>query len=71
MFAEYTPFTIPQESIKLRFTFIGEDKSVTVPPAKKFQKFLGQKSYEPTETIDLSSFGPTTIVPLGLVVHAR
>jgi hypothetical protein len=72
MFAEYTPFTVPQEKIKLRVTFVGdEDKPIAVSSPKKTQKFPGQKSYEPTDRVDLPSFGATTFAALGLIVHAR
>jgi len=72
MFAEYTPFTVPQEKLNLRVTFIGnEDEPIAVSPPNKTQKFLGQKSYEPTDEVDLSTFGATTFLPLGLIVHAR
>jgi len=72
MFAEYTPFTVPQEKLKIRVKFVGnEDNPVPVSAPKKTQKFLGQKSYEPTDRVDLSSFGPMTFAPLGLIVHAR
>ena len=72
MFAEYTPFTVPQEKLNLRVTFVGnEEKPIAVSPPKKTQKFLGQKSYDPTGGVDLSIFGATTFAPLGLIVHAR
>jgi len=71
-FVEYVPFTIPLEKFNLEVKFVGDDsKPIAVSQPKKTQMFLGQKSYEPTEKVDLSSFGPTSLVPLGLVAHAR
>jgi hypothetical protein len=58
MFAEYTPFTVPQDKMNIQVKFVGsDDKRIYVSTSKKTQNFLGQKSYEPTDKVDLFSIG--------------
>jgi hypothetical protein len=41
------------------------------PPEKTIVHPSSQPSYQPTNPVDLSSFGPTVRAPLGRVVYAR
>src|SRR5271156_4362412 len=71
IFAEYTPFIIPSNVLDLKVTFLGDERPISVSHPKKTQEFQGQKSYDSTDKVDLSTFGPTTLAPLGLITHAR
>lgn len=67
-FVRYFPALVNQSIIPLSVNFVGEvaSKAITVPPLQDFgQPFQGQISYETSNPLDLSSFGPTTRRPLG------
>jgi hypothetical protein len=69
---EYWVALIPQASTKhiAHLPFKGQD--ILIPPPQDTEDFLyDQPSYETKDPIDLTSWGPTTVAPLGYIVHAR
>ncbi|OAL38849.1 hypothetical protein AYO20_02055 [Fonsecaea nubica] len=74
-FVTYFPGKYPQESLKVRahveFSDDADHKALPVTPPPMFQDFEGQRSYDSTDPVALSTFGPTTRAPLGKVVLAR
>ncbi|KAK4047871.1 hypothetical protein OIO90_006032 [Microbotryomycetes sp. JL221] len=69
----YELFTtvMPQANIRHR-AHIHDGSIVDIPAPTMTEPFrFVQESYDPREPVPLDSFGPTRLVPLGLVVHAR
>ncbi|OCT44053.1 DUF1446 domain protein [Cladophialophora carrionii] len=70
-FTEYFPTLIPQPTLTVHFSR-EELKPITVsPPSETIPHPAAQPSWETSDPVDLTSFGPTTRVPLGRVVFAR
>lgn len=69
-FMEIFPVTIPQSVLNHQVNI--NDKMINVPyPLKTAQYPALRPSYETSEAVDLSSFGPVTAAPLGNIVHGR
>ncbi|KAK5173983.1 uncharacterized protein LTR77_001062 [Saxophila tyrrhenica] len=69
-YQEYFPTLIPQPTTMIHFST--SDSSVEVlPPTKTLPEKLVQPSYEPSSPLAVDSFGPTTRMPLGRILHAR
>ncbi|KAK4050786.1 hypothetical protein OIV83_003207 [Microbotryomycetes sp. JL201] len=70
-FYELFTTVMPQASVRHR-AHLPDGKIVNVPAPTVTEEFVFvQESYEPSDPVDLSRFGPTRAAPLGLVVHAR
>ncbi|KAK5198822.1 hypothetical protein LTR72_005124 [Exophiala xenobiotica] len=70
-FMEIFPATIPLSAIELSVD-IGSGKVMDIPSPTRTAEYPSQRpSYETSDPIDLASLGPTTIAPLGSIVHAR
>ncbi|KAL2751897.1 hypothetical protein ACRALDRAFT_1083824 [Sodiomyces alcalophilus JCM 7366] len=71
-FYEYYVTLLPQSEVKHRVELPWAGKSIDIPVQKNVTTYpRDQKSYDPVDPVDLSSFGPTTRGPLGWVVGGR
>jgi hypothetical protein len=70
-FTEYFPTLIPQPSQTIHFSSPDISTRTVSPPEKTIVHPSSQPSYQPTNPVNLASFGPTTVGPLGRVVYAR
>lgn len=79
---EYHPSLLPQSSVQQRVHCIWEGKEdegfkdgkkvIDMPLAPEFKEYDRQQpSYETTNPVDLSAFGPTVRLPLGSIVLGR
>jgi hypothetical protein len=68
---EYWPTLMPQDLFQERTVLEWSGESVNIPGPTETKAYGLQKSYEPTEPVELSSFGPTTSRPLGWVALGR
>lgn len=70
-FFEYFVSVLPQAAIEHKAHLPdGSVETISSPPeTEEFQHT--QTSYDPQSPVDLNSYGPTEMVPLGYVVHAR
>ena len=69
-FMEMFPALIPISSLEHQ-ALVGQ-KSISVPAHVKTAFYpVMRGSYETKRPIDLASFGPTKLAPLGSIVHAR
>lgn len=69
---EYWVALLPQSSIKHTCYMPSERLEIAVPPPTQTLDFLyEQQTYDTKDPINLSELGPTTVAPLGYVVHAR
>ncbi|OGM47896.1 hypothetical protein ABOM_002720 [Aspergillus bombycis] len=59
-----------QSTLKVRAHVEGQ-LPIEVDPILKTASFAGQRSYEPTDPVDLQSFGPAKRAPPGSIVLAR
>lgn len=71
-FMEIFPSTIPLSAIQHQTLIPKLGKTIDVAPPSKTESYpVIRRSYETTDPVDLSSFGPTLKEPLGSVVHGR
>ncbi|KAK0386769.1 hypothetical protein NLU13_6605 [Sarocladium strictum] len=71
-FNEYWPTILPQSVLKHQAVLGWSGETIPVPPPTKTEPFVRvQRSYDTTDPVDLSTFGPTTRGPLGWVVMGR
>ncbi|KAI9168092.1 alcohol dehydrogenase [Paramyrothecium foliicola] len=69
---EYFVTILPQQDIKHVCYLPFKKMEVTIPCPVDTESFLyEQPSYETSDPTNLNSFGPTSKVPLGYIVHAR
>ncbi|KAH8667972.1 hypothetical protein BGZ60DRAFT_353875, partial [Tricladium varicosporioides] len=71
---EYHPALLPQSALKQRvhLLFDAEQPIIDMPLAPEFRTYDRQQpTYETSNPVDLSSFGPTTRLPLGRIVLGR
>lgn len=70
---EYYVTLLPQEDVKHRVHFPFRNKTIGIPPPPQTKEYpLRQPSLPSTQSpSSLTTFGPTTAGPLGLIVHAR
>ncbi|KAM0330101.1 hypothetical protein ACHAQA_004273 [Verticillium albo-atrum] len=69
---EYWVSLLPQASINHVVHLPSKGLEISIPPPTETEDFVrDQETYETSNPVDLSSFGPTTRAPLGYVVHAR
>lgn len=68
---EYWPTTMSQELYQEKAVLEWTGESIDIPGPTETKVYGPQKSYEPTNPVDLSSFGPTTRGPLGWVALGR
>ena len=69
---EYWVALIPQASAKHICHVPSKGMEIGVDPPTETKEFLyEQPSYNTTNPVELSTFGPTKIAPLGYIVHAR
>ena len=70
----YFPALVDRSMVDMKVNFLDSDDTITVPHSSKTLSDPAQakqQNYEPTQLVDLSTFGPTTKVPLGHQVYAR
>jgi hypothetical protein len=74
-FLAYFPGLVPRGLLEpVKVHFLDSNESITIPhpsfvtPVSQLPK---QQNYEPTNPVDLESFGPTVKIPLGYQVFAR
>ncbi|KAM5352828.1 hypothetical protein ACJ41O_005550 [Fusarium nematophilum] len=71
-YLEYWVSILPQDAIKHVCHVPSKELQIDIPAPTDTEEFLyEQETYETKSPVDLSSFGPTTKVPLGYVAHAR
>jgi len=74
-FLAYFPGLIPRRQIEpVKVHSLDSDWSITLPPPKfitPIAQLPKQENYEPTNPVNLNSFGPTLRIPLGYQVFAR
>lgn len=69
---EYWVSLLPQSSIKHTCYLPSKGLKIVIDPPTNTEGFVRhQESYETSNPVDVSQFGPTTKAPLGYVVHAR
>lgn len=51
--------------------FVGSDKRISVAPVTQTVPVQPQQDYDSAQAFDPNAYGPTTVGPLGWVVHAR
>ncbi|KAJ5850926.1 hypothetical protein N7455_010782 [Penicillium solitum] len=69
---EYFVSIFPQDRMRHISHVPFNNKQITIPPPSDTVPFTyEQSSYETKAPFDLGVFGPTTLAPLGYVVHAR
>lgn len=70
-YQEFWPALMPQSAVQHRVHMeSGEIIEIPAPTVTKtFPRH--QPSYDTDSPVDLASFGPTTLAPLGYIVHAR
>ncbi|OBU00901.2 hypothetical protein VE01_00845 [Pseudogymnoascus verrucosus] len=69
---EYWVALLPQSAIRHVAHMPFANKSVAIPPPTDTEDFLYQQpSYETENPLPFGSWGPTTLAPLGYVVHSR
>lgn len=69
---EYWVSILPQDVVRQRVFLEWSGESFDIPTPSKTQPYSkAQKSYDTANSVDLSSFGPTTRGPLGWVVMGR
>lgn len=68
---EYWPTLMPQDLFQECTTLEWSGESIDIPGPTETRTYPAQKSYEPTNPVDLASFGPTTRKPLGFVALGR
>ncbi|KAJ9113679.1 hypothetical protein QFC22_005988 [Naganishia vaughanmartiniae] len=70
-FMEIFPVIYPLDKIKHQ-VILHDDTCINVPSNSVTGAYdIARPSYETSQPIDLSTFGPTTRLPLGTIVHAR
>jgi hypothetical protein len=70
-YQEFWPALMPQVAVNHRI-HLQDGNVVDIPPptvVKIYERH--QPSYDTADPIELSSFGPTTLAPIGYIVHAR
>lgn len=72
-YISYYPAIYPQSSLRTSINILQHSKAHTIEttPPPKFEDLEKRQSYETSNAVDLSSFGPTTRARLGDVVLAR
>lgn len=71
-FMEIFPSLIPQAAIKHQVLLPSHQKTIDIPATAKTHHYpIERPSYETAKPVRLASFGATTRVPLGSIVHAR
>ena len=71
-FYEYWAALIPQSEVKQQVHLLTEEKTIDIPPSTAMERYTDRQwSYETSSPLDLTSFGPTTRVPLGFRVLGR
>ena len=70
-FQEYFPTLIPQPTTTVHFSNKQQQALTVPPPHNTLPEPLSQPSYDPSSPTTLSSFGPTSKIPLGRVLYAR
>ncbi|KAF2422860.1 DUF1446-domain-containing protein [Tothia fuscella] len=68
---EYWPTIMPQDLFQERTVLEWSGESTDIPGPSETKTYGPQKSYEPEQPADLSSYGPTTRKPLGWVTLGR
>lgn len=69
---EYWVALLPQSSAKHEVHLPFTGKMIAIAPPTDTEKFLyEQPTYETPNPIAMGSWGPTTVAPIGYVVHAR
>lgn len=69
---EYWPTLLPQSEIRQRVCLEWNGETIDIPSPVDTRPFSKQQpSYETSDPVDLSEFGPTTRGPLGWVVMGR
>lgn len=72
-FLAYYPAVIPQSSLSERFVLLNgpAPRSIQAGHPPRYAPLTPRKSYNPSTSLTLASFGPTTLAPLGSIVEAR
>ncbi|OBT39698.1 hypothetical protein VE00_09967 [Pseudogymnoascus sp. WSF 3629] len=69
---EYWVALLPQSSAKHEVHLPFTGKTIAIAPPTDTEEFLySQPTYETPNPIAMGSWGPTTVAPIGYVVHAR
>lgn len=69
---EYFVTIMPQSDIKHRAHLLSTGEQIDIPPPTRTVPYvLHQESYDSKAPVPLSTYGPTTLAPLGYIVHSR
>jgi hypothetical protein len=71
-FMEIYPVTVPLDCLEHQVMLPKTSTLIIIPGPSETRNYpVLRPSYETSESVDISSFGPTEEVPLGSIVHAR